>query len=323
VKKLSKILVVRFSSIGDIVLTSPVLRCLKSQLSSELHFLTKIKYFHVIKNNPNIDKFYTISNSISEVLNNLEIEKYDLIIDLHCNLRSFYLSKKLRIKSIGYNKQNFKKLIFILTGVNFIKKIHVTDRYFSNLHKIGVYNDNLGLDFFTDKLHFSKYDISQKYIAWCIGASNKNKKLSYEQISKVCNKLDLPILLLGDDNDKDLGSTVQLNATKKNVINFCGELTLQESSYILKNSELVLTNDTGLMHIASAFNKKIISFWGCTKPILGFEPLVSKQKSVKICSKNTRPCSKHGKYCRISKNGCVKNIDSDIILKSIENLFVK
>jgi len=323
VKKLSKILVVRFSSIGDIVLTSPVLRCLKSQLSSELHFLTKIKYLQVIKNNPNIDKLYTISNSTSEILHDLKLEKYDLIIDLHCNLRSLYLSKKLRVKSIGYQKQNIKKLIYILTGINYIKKIHVTDRYFSNLHKIGVNNDNFGLDFFVDKLDFSQYDTSQKYIAWCIGASNQNKKLSYEQISNVCNKLDLPILLLGDDNDRDLGILVQLNTIKKNVINFCGELTLQESSYILKNSELVLSNDTGLMHIASAFNKKIISFWGCTKPILGFEPLVSKQKSVKICSTNTRPCSKHGKYCRISKNGCVKNIDSDIILKSIENLFVK
>ena len=146
---------------------------------------------------------------------------------------------------------------------------------------------------------------------------------SFVELDANDKQLDFPILLLGDENDRDLGILVQANSTKKNVLNFCGELSLQESSYLLKNSSLVLTNDTGLMHIASAFNKKIISFWGCTKPILGFEPLISKEKSVKICSKNIRPCSRHGKYCRVSNNGCVKNIDSDIILTSIENLLVK
>ena len=127
----------------------------------------------------------------------------------------------------------------------------------------------------------------------------------------------------GDENDRELGVLVQNNTTNKKVKNFCGDLSLQESSYLLKNSSLVLTNDTGLMHIAASFNKKIISFWGCTKPILGFSPLIPKENSIILCSNNKRPCSKHGKYCRVSKKGCVKKIYPDIILKSIKDLLTE
>ena len=318
-----KILVVRFSSIGDIVLTSPVLRCIKNQLSADLHYLTKSKYSPVLNNNPNIDKLYTISKSISEVLDELKTEKYDLIIDLHNNIRSLSLSIKLQVKCIRYYKHNFKKLIYILFGINIIEERHVLDCYFSKLDSIGVFDDNLGLDFFINKSDSFIYDTSQKYISWCIGASYQNKKLSYDQILYVCNRINLPIVLLGDENDKELGLLVQSNTTNKKVQSFCGDLSLQESSYLLKNSLLVLTNDTGLMHIAAAFNKKIISFWGCTKPSLGFFPLIPKENSTILLSSNKRPCSKHGKYCRISKTGCVKKIHPEIILKSIKDLLTE
>ena len=204
-----------------------------------------------------------------------------------------------------------------------LPKKHIVDRYFSKLEQIGVFNDKLGLDYFIKKSYLNHFDVSKKYIAWCIGASYQNKKLSHQQITYVCNKLDIPIVLLGDNNDSDLANLILSNTDNDNVSSFCGDLSINESSYLIKNSSLVLTNDTGLMHISAAFNKKIISFWGCTKPILGFSPLVSDKYSIKITSNNNRPCSKHGKTCRITKNGCIKSIDPEIILRNTQKLLAK
>ena len=93
---LNKILIIRFSSIGDIVLTTPIIRCLKKQHKCTIHYLTKLKYVELLKSNPYIDKYYSINSNISEVITDLKKEKYDYIIDLHNNMRSFSLKKKIK-----------------------------------------------------------------------------------------------------------------------------------------------------------------------------------------------------------------------------------
>ena len=314
-----KILVVRFSSIGDIVLTSPVVRCLKNQLKAEVHYITNVRYSNIVNNNPNIDKVITISDSISQVLENLKLERYDVVIDLHKNIRSYSLTSKLNTRNLSYNKHTLKRLFYVYFGINLLPKKHTVDYYFSRLKKIGIKNDNAGLDFFIKDSDKIDYNISHKYIAWCIGASYENKKLSERQISYVSSRLNIPIVLLGDKNDKELGDRILEKTQNKNIVNFCGKLTINQSSYLLKNSYMVLSNDTGLMHISSAFGKNIISFWGCTKPNLGFYPLVVREKSKMITSNDRRPCSKHGKYCRISPDGCVKNIHPEIILEAVNS----
>ena len=318
-----KILVVRFSSIGDIVITSPVVRCLKNQLKAEIHYITNDRYSSIVHNNPNIDKVYTISNSISEVLDSLKLERYDIVIDLHKNIRSYSLTSKLNTRKISYNKYTLKRLFYVYFGINLLPKKHTIDYYFSRLKKIGIKNDNEGLDYFIKDSDTIDYNISQKYIAWCIGASYENKKLSASQIIYVSSRVSIPIVLLGDENDKELGDRILEKTQNKNIVNFCGKLTINQSSYLLKNSYMVLSNDTGLMHISSAFDKNIISFWGCTKPNLGFYPLVVREKSKMITSNDRRPCSKHGKYCRIIPDGCVKNIHPEIILEAVNSLLSK
>ena len=119
-----KILVVRFSSIGDIVLTTPVLRILKNQLNAEVHYLTKKEYSSILKNNPNINKLYSIESSILELRYPLQKEKYDYVIDLHNNLRSSLLIS-LGFKVKRYVKSNFKKFLFRNFGINLLKNKHV------------------------------------------------------------------------------------------------------------------------------------------------------------------------------------------------------
>ncbi len=320
-KKL-KILLIRFSSIGDIVLTSSVVRCIKTQINSEVHFITKNKFRCILEENPYIDKIHTVRESISEVDEDLKLEKYNLIIDLHNNIRSFILRNKLGVNSIVYNKESLRKFLYINFGINLIKNSHIEDRYFKKLEKLGVKNDKKGLDYFISPNLKVNFDFNKKYIVWCIGASKENKKLSAIQISNIISKIDLdiPVLLLGDKNDKTLAEQILSNDNLRNVRSFCGYLNLDESCFLIKNSELVLTNDTGLMHVASAFNKKIISFWGCTKPELGFYPRIEKNKSIVMLANNNRPCSKHGNSCRFFENGCVKTIKEEDIISKIKIL---
>jgi len=144
-----KILVIRFSSIGDIVLTTPVLRCLKQFLPGvEVHFLTKTQYLPLLKENPYIDKIYCINDKVTEKLSDLKAEKYDFIIDLHKNIRSFQVKFALRTASGTFNKLNIQKWLYTNFKINKLPAVHIVDRYFEAAKKLQIKNDGKGLDYF-------------------------------------------------------------------------------------------------------------------------------------------------------------------------------
>ena len=164
-----------------------------------------------------------------------------------------------------------------------------------------------GLDFFIDKKDEVDFDINQKFISWCIGASKEQKKLAVDQICYVANKLNLPIVLLGGMEEFNKANQIINQCSQNKIYNFCGKISINQSGYLIKHSQFLLSNDTGLMHIGAALNKKIISFWGCTKPDLGFYPYTKKSNSLMIISElSKRQCSKHGSSCRFTSDGCVK-----------------
>lgn len=304
------------------VLTTPIARCLKNQKKATVHYLIKEKFKEVIQENPNIDKVFIHKKGVSKKLSK---EKYDYIIDLQNNLNSYKIKTKLReVKKLTVNKENIKKWLLVNIGIDLLKKQHVVDRYFKTIKRLNITNDNKGLDFFIDssyKIDNNKIPINLKepYIAWAVGASYKNKILSSKQIINVCNELNQPVLLLGGKLDFLLGQKITTETTNKQVYNLCGKLSLKDSSFLVKNSRLFLTNDTGLMHIASAFKKKIISFWGCTKPSLGMYPYFADPQSKQVVFNPKKPpCSKLGNRCKHSKKGCISNIDSKVIYKEIQ-----
>ena len=156
------------------------------------------------------------------------------------------------------------------------------------------------------------FNTDQEYICWCIGGTYEQKKLSVMQITNVISKMELPILFIGGESEKKISSQIINSMKCNNVSDLCGETSIDESAYLIKKSKLVLTNDTGMMHI---------SFWGCTKPSLGFSPYQANVKSETIITElSGRPCSKHGKYCRFQSDGCIKEIDEDIIINTVTRL---
>ena len=160
-KKL-KVLVIRFSSIGDIVLTTPVLRCINSQLNVSIDFLTKDKYKPLLAANTDIEKLILLSNNISQTIKALRANKYDMIIDLHNNLRSFRIRKALNTQSFTMSKYSLKRFILIYFGVDLLKN-HIVDRYFETVKSIGVYNDNEGISYTLSPTTKADFNINQDY----------------------------------------------------------------------------------------------------------------------------------------------------------------
>ena len=315
-QKSLKILVVRFSSIGDIVLSSPIVRCLKQQLSAEVHFITKDIYEIIVQNNPYIDKVYSIHSSTNEVLDNLKNEKYDYLIDLHKNLRSSKL-RTVADNYLSYKKQNFKKFLLVKFGIDMLNNKHTVDRYYDSIKSLGIKQDGEGLDFFLDEK--DKVDISiynSEYVSFAIGGTHFTKILPTEKIIEICKNQDKQVVLVGGKEDFERGDRIATQCD--NVINTCGDFTINQSAYIVKKSTFLITHDTGMMHIAAAFKMKIISVFGGTHPQLGFSPYFPNpnNKIVQLESLNCRPCHRYGRSkCPKVHFKCMKDIDVSLFSK--------
>lgn len=318
-----KILVVRFSSIGDIVLTSPVVRCIKQQLpGAELHYLTKKSFESIVSNNPFVDKTYTIEKSVKEVLPELEAEKYDFLVDLHNNIRTLSLKRKLKVPNAAFPKLHVAKWLLVNFKVKMKSPVHVVDRYFQAVESLGVKNDGLPCDFFvspSDEVNVSEFSVEpQKFIAFAIGAQFATKRMPVPKMIEILEKLDQPVLLLGGPTDTETGEALKNGLPSQKIVNTCGKLTLRQSASIVKQAAVLLTHDTGLMHIGSAFQVPIVSVWGNTVPAFGMYPYFPGNETGfsmhGVENLSCRPCSKIGfQECPKKHFKCMQLQDSDAI----------
>lgn len=293
-----KILIIRFSSIGDIVLTTPVVRCVHQQLGAEVHFLTKKSFKGIVENNPYVKRVWTIEKNVTEISTELKAEKFDYIIDLHKNLRSLQVKRSLSTSSFGFDKLNVEKWLMVNLKINLLPKIHIVDRCLKTVEKLGVKNDGEGLDYFIperDEVDISTLNIPPQYIAFVIGAAHATKRLPNEKITAICKGIRLPIVLLGGKEDISNSQLIE-NQGIDNLINLCGKLNLNQSASVVRQATKVVSHDTGLMHIAAAFRKDIISIWGNTIPEFGMTPYLPTEgsKIFEVKDLSCRPCSKIG-----------------------------
>jgi ADP-heptose:LPS heptosyltransferase len=314
---LKKILIIRFSSIGDIVLTTPVIRCIKEQKpETEIHYLTKKTFKGILENNPHLSKIHCIEKNVSEIITELKNEKFDFVIDLHGNLRSSQVKINLGKTSYSFKKLNFKKWMLVNFKINKMPAMHIVDRYMQTIEKLGVKNDGKGLDYFipkNDEIKTTSLPITHQngYIAFVIGAKHFTKQLPTEKIISICRKINQPIILLGGKEDSESANVIE-NTIGSTIYNACGKYNLNQSASLIKQATKIITHDTGLMHIAASFKKEIISVWGSTVPAFGFTPYLPDQKSKMVEVKNLscRPCSKIGyDKCPKSHFKCMNEID--------------
>ncbi len=309
--KKNKILIIRFSSIGDIVLTTPVIRCLKQQLpNAEIHFLTKKRFESLLIDNPYIDHLHLFDKNLKSFTLELKQQNFDVVIDLHNNLRSKFVRVLLSAKTFKFNKINFEKWLMVTFKINILPIQHIVDRYLETCSTLNVKNDGKGLDFFINaQTNIDRLNINESYFVYAIGGQHETKKMPLNKQIELLNTINFKVILIGGKEDEKQGKELALKCS--NVLNLCGQLSIHESALLIKNARLVITHDTGMMHIAAALNKNIISIWGNTIPAFGMSPYlpehsITKDIQLEVKDLSCRPCSKIGfKTCPKKHFNCM------------------
>ena len=325
-----KILVLRFSSIGDIVLTTPVVRALAQQVpGAEVHFATKPAYRGLLEPNPYITKVHCLGGSLGELVETLKAERFDYVIDLHNNLRTRLLKLRLAVKSSSFDKLNWQKWLLVNFKIDRLPRVHIVDRYLAAAAHLGVKNDGWGLDYFIPAgqevdLATLPAPFARGYVAVAIGAQHATKRLPVDKLIELCAKLARPVMLLGGPEDESVGHVIEVafatqaaaaqppaavipdspyyfpknspaqSVAQSLVVNGCGRYSLHQSASLLRQAQFVVSHDTGLMHMAAAFGKEIFSVWGNTVPAFGMYPYGTEFRVLEVSDLGCRPCSKIG-----------------------------
>ncbi|MEN8229445.1 MAG: glycosyltransferase family 9 protein [Bacteroidota bacterium] len=325
-----KFLVVRFSSIGDIILTTPVVRHLKQQVKdAEIHYLTKSEFTPLLEANPFIDHIHSFGGNLKLCITALKKERIDYIIDLHHNTRTARIKYGLKRMDFSVNKLNWLKWLYVNFKLNRMPDVHMVDR---NLETIGSFiseKDEGGLDYFIPEKE--EVDLSalpaiyQKgYIGLAIGAQHATKKLPLESLVELCNQMDQPIILLGGPTDKETGEAIVRALPQKKILNSCGNYNIHQSASLVRQARILITHDTSLMHIGAAFKKKMITIWGNTVPQFGMQPYRTDPSSLQfeVAGLSCRPCSKIGhQRCPKKHFKCMAEQDLNGIVQAAERLF--
>jgi ADP-heptose:LPS heptosyltransferase len=325
-----RLLFIRFSSIGDIVFTTPAIRCAKQQLPGvQIHFLTKSSMKAVTEANPHIDHFHYFDNNLASIIEPLKQLNFDYIIDLHNNFRTYKIKKALGVPALTYKKLSVQKFLLTKLHLNFMPQRHISERCVDTLASLGVVNDGKGLDYFvpdTVQLKAASIPTAHQagYIALVIGASYSTKKLPIKKLQELCSKLNYPVILVGGKEDVAEGEQVAKIDTVK-VYNACGKFNLHESALLVKNAKTVISHDTGFLYVACAYHKKTVAIWGATSPALQVAPYypntIGEQTEMYynaiVPGLSCQPCSNYG------TNKCPQGHFACMQLQDIERIAAK
>ncbi|AMR27358.1 glycosyl transferase [Hymenobacter psoromatis] len=307
-----KILVLRFSSIGDIVLTTPVVRQLKTQLpGAQVHFATKLAFAQLFEASPYVDKLHLLGGSLGELVRELRAERFDFIVDLHNNLRTRLIRLQLPgVPGRAFDKLNWQKYLLVRFKIDRLPPLHIVDRYRAAAAPLGIRDDGAGLDYFIPPAQ--EVDVAAAlppgfrpghYVAVAIGAQHATKRLPPDKlIELVRNLAPRLVVLLGGPEDESTGRLIEQEIqhfpihsfTHSLIHNGCGQFSLHQSASLLRQAQFVVSHDTGLMHIAAAFKKQIFSVWGNTVPQFGMYPYRTPFEALEVLGLPCRPCSKIG-----------------------------
>jgi heptosyltransferase-2 len=289
-------------------------------------------------NNPYIDKLHYLYDDLKQVTEELKKEKFDLVIDLHKNTRTMRVKKALNVKSHSFDKLNIQKWLLVNFKMAAMPDKSIVERYMDTVKELGVKNDGKGLDYFFDDLkRISNKDIPMShwsgYVGCVIGGSYNTKKLPVEQWKRFCATVPYPVMLLGGPEDVSEGMEIAAQDPIK-IYNSCGKFSINESAELVKIARVVVSNDTGLMHVAAAFQKPIISLWGNTSPEMGMFPyygfnnLKERVSPLSVIMENKElschPCSKLG-YSKCPKGHfrCMNDLDMDIAVEQVNKFWAQ
>ncbi len=322
---MKNILILRLSSIGDIVLTQPVAKVLREVYpDATIDYLTKEPFIGIVETFGCIDTIHIWKNKRG-ILRKLRMQKFDLVIDLHSKLNTFIIKSLVRgKKTVTYNKKHYlrKKIVKNITEKSIVSTV---DLYFSALKKLGIekkypypelFPNDENLKNIKNLLSLEKY----KKIGIFPGALHATKMYPLEKLAKfidsVPSKWNCKFIILGSKSEKPLSVELQENI-KTELLDLCGEFNISQLISVISNMDVIISNDSGPMHIAAALSKPQIALFGATHPRLGFAPL--NKKAVTISSNiSCQPCSLHGSaLCPKRHFLCMNSISPELIKKNL------
>jgi lipopolysaccharide heptosyltransferase II len=322
-----KILVIRLSSIGDIILTTPLVRRLRRAFpEAQIDYLVKPAFKQLLAHNPRINTVLTTDQQ--------SLDRYDVIIDLQNNFRSKRLRSGKAKTLFFYRKQNWKKWLLVQFKVNLFKTCTpVPERYIEAAEELGLKDDGLGCELFVgkDAQAYASQMLTGEFpkLAVCYGAKHFTKQFPVEKFARVLNDLldrhQIDVLLLGGKEDAALGEEIFRRIEKKDrVKDFSGKCSLMETAALLSASDAVLTNDTGLMHMASAFGKPMVVLFGSSVEAFGFAPYRVPSRILQVDGLSCRPCSHIGRSrCPKGHFKCMNDISDASVTNAVEKALKK
>jgi len=320
-----KILIIRLSSMGDILLTTPLIRSIKKQNPEvQIDFVIKEEFIELVKNNPNLTDILVYSKQTFEkqiLINTLISNKYEIVIDLQNNIRSKEITKPLHSQTFRFKKNDVKKFILVNFKINRLKNAPpIPVRY---AEAAGINLDDEGLDLFTGEVADSRLDLNEKYIGLCPGAKHFTKRWPKEYFIELGKKLEssgYKVVLFGGLNEEELISKMinQFNSP----VNLCGDSILQSAADMIM-CKAIYTNDSGAMHLACAVKVPVIAFFGSTVKEFGFFPYKANSIELNVDNLPCRPCTHIGrKSCPLIHFKCMKDIKPDFAFNSLNRLLV-
>lgn len=298
-----KLLVLRFSSIGDIVLTSPVVRCLNEQVpGAEVHFATKSTFADLVRYNPHVAQVHELDEDLKELIPRLKAERFDAVIDLHHNLRTARIKRALGVPSHAFPKLNIEKWLLVNFKKDRMPALHIVDRYLATVQHLGVKNDGQGLE-----LHIPPDRMADLatlpdphragYTVLAIGAAHATKRLPEHRLIELAQQLSGPLVVIGGEEDRRVAGAIA-HAVGGRVFDATGRYDILGSSSLIARANAVIAHDSGAMHIACAFHRQVVSVWGSTVPAFGMGPYdpqhPEKVHVMEVKGLSCRPCSKIG-----------------------------
>jgi heptosyltransferase-2 len=343
-----KILIIRLSSIGDIVLATPLVRVLRTSFpSSHIDFVVRKEYAELVRYNKNLDTIVEFDAKtgfpgLRRLKNQLRSEQYDLVLDIHNSLRSRYLRILIGVKNIVVvNKRIFARTMLVKFKKNYYREIiSIADRYIETVNKFGVQNDNAGLELHVpDELKLNIYkrmsaleiDHNKKIIGFCPSAKHATKCWPQERFTEIgirlANEYDTKIILFGGPADKErcgaIADAINERIGKGRAVDLSGELSLLETAPAMEFCDVIVTNDSGLMHVASAMKKKVVAIFGSTVREFGFFPVGTESVIVERAGLYCRPCSHIGRStCPEGHFRCMKEIQVEDVAEVIKGMLV-
>ena len=297
--KINKILVIRLSSLGDIILSFPLLKKLREIFpSAEIHFFTKEIYREAVEMNPFVDKIHILGDTLSDSRKVVKENQFDLIIDIHKNFRSIYLTAFNGKNVKRYKKNNFKKFLLVNFKIDLLKNsVPVYKKY---LKTISDFIKDGDYDFSNSELVFDKEkEIEGDYIVIAPSSKHFTKRYPENKFVNFINEFQKnnknKFILIGDNSETDRKICSYISDNCSNTLNMCGKLSLNKLAGILYNSTKVITNDSAILHLSEALGKSVNAIFGSTVKQFGFFPQLKDSKVFEISGLKCRPCTHIGR----------------------------